>query len=189
MAVLAGAVGYNAGQPNDSTRAVGEMRAAEARRDTQQITELTAMARRLRDEISPMLTSIRTKPAPGRQPDVAQARQWQQVARRAAGTFTDTPSGTTATNVARAGLRAAVDQAALAADTYLLALTAPSAQQGALTELARRQAEQAAATWSVAATQLDQINIDAGHGHQHVYLDTDAGSGAFTPDGSPEGNG
>jgi len=39
-----------------------------------------------------------------------------------------------------------------------------------------------------AAAQLDQINMDAGFGHQHVYLQTEQGSGAFTPDGEEEGH-
>ena len=43
-------------------------------------------------------------------------------------------------------------------------------------------------SWSVAAAQLDQINVDAGFGHQHVYLQTEQGSGAFTADGEEEGH-
>ncbi|PZG01499.1 hypothetical protein [Micromonospora deserti] len=188
VAVLAGATGYATGRPDDTTSAIAEMRAVEARRDTQQISDLTTTARRLREELSPILSAF-TAPAGAPQPEAGQLRQWQQAIQHATQAFADPPSGTTATNVARGGLRAAVDQAALAVDTYLLALTAPPAQRAALTDLATRQATQAAATWSVAAAQLDQINIDAGHGHQHVYLDTSPGSGAFTPDGAQEGTG
>ncbi len=46
----------------------------------------------------------------------------------------------------------------------------------------------ATAVWSVAATQLDQINIDAGYGHQHVHLRV-GGEVSFAPDGSAEGEG
>ena len=41
--------------------------------------------------------------------------------------------------------------------------------------------------WSVAATQLDQLNIDAGNGHQHVYLNNTSGDGIIPADGLPEG--
>ncbi|MDG4780911.1 hypothetical protein O7614_14795 [Micromonospora sp. WMMD961] len=63
------------------------------------------------------------------------------------------------------------------------------AHQAALLDVTTRQAAEAATVWSVAATQLDQINVDAGHGHQHVFLDTDPPAGAVTPDGAAEGTG
>ncbi|MCO1594069.1 hypothetical protein M8C17_02730 [Micromonospora sp. RHAY321] len=187
-ALLGGAVGYTVGRPDPIDSSITEMREAEARRDTQQIAELTTTARRLSDEISPILAALKAD-TPSQQAGAEQARQWQQAVRQAAQPLADPPSGTTATNVARGGLRVALDQAALAVDTYLLAVTGPAAQRAALTQLATRQATQAAATWSIAATQLDQINIDAGHGHQHVHLETGPGGDAFAPDGAAEGSG
>ncbi|MEK8106119.1 hypothetical protein NKG94_14850 [Micromonospora sp. M12] len=97
--------------------------------------------------------------------------------RQAAAPFADPPSGTTATNVARGGLRGAVQQASLAVDAYALAAGVPAAQRAALLDLTSRQAAEAGTIWSVAATQLDQVSVDAGHGHQHVFLDTDAHEG------------
>ena len=91
-----------------------------------------------------------TRPAAG--PPVAEAPLL-----RAAEPFANPPSGTTATNVARGGLRSAVEQASLAVESYLLAVTGPLTQRAALTALAKRQATEAATAWSVAATQLDQI--------------------------------
>jgi len=38
--------------------------------------------------------------------------------------------------------------------------------------LLKMRSKRARQVWSVAATQLDQINVDAGNGHQEVYLDT-----------------
>jgi hypothetical protein len=58
-----------------------------------------------------------------------------------------------------------------------------------LREVAAGARDTAVTTWSVGATQLDQINVDAGHGHQHVFLPADPESGAFTPDDAPEGSG
>ncbi|WP_433534388.1 hypothetical protein ACQPZK_19600 [Micromonospora sp. CA-249363] len=165
------------------------MREAEAKRDSQQIVELTATARRLREEISPVLTVLGTVTPSSGQAGPEEARQWRQTMQRATELFANPPSGTTATNVARGGLRSAVEQGSLAVDSYLLAVTGPSTQRAALTELAKRQAVQAVEAWSVAATQLDQLNIDAGQGHQHVYLETGPGGDAITPDGAEEGSG
>ncbi|MCG5436658.1 hypothetical protein [Micromonospora foliorum] len=187
--LVGGAAGYTANQPDGVDSAVADLREAEAQRDSQQIVELTATARSLRAEISPILSALRAETPTGQQPGPEQARQWRQTMLRAAEPFANPPSGTTATNVARGGLRSAVEQASLAVESYLLAVTGPPTQRAALTELAKRQAVQAAAAWSVAATQLDQVNIDAGQGHQHVYLDTGPGGGAFTPDGAAEGSG
>ncbi|MEV4772153.1 hypothetical protein [Micromonospora humida] len=188
-ALVGGGVGYTAGRPDATESTIADIRQAEAKRDTQQITELTATARRLRDEITPVLSALRADAPADRQPDAAQARQWQQTLVRAAEPFANPPSGTTATNVARGGLRSAVEQTSLAVESYLLAVTGPPTQRAALTALAKRQAVQAGTAWSVAATQLDQINIDAGHGHQHVYLEGDHGDGALSPDGAEEGSG
>jgi hypothetical protein len=65
----------------------------------------------------------------------------------------------------------------------------PAATAGQLRALAAKERDTAVTTWSVGGTQLDQINIDAGNGHQHVFLPADPGSGAFTADGAPEGSG
>ncbi|MFJ8691171.1 hypothetical protein [Micromonospora wenchangensis] len=174
VALVGGGIGYAVGRPDATESTVADLRRAEAKRDTQQITELTATARRLREEIAPVLDALRAEPAA----DARQAREWQQTLLRAAEPFANPPSGTTATNVARGGLRGAVEQTSLAVESYLLAVTGPQAQRAALTALAKRQADQAAAAWSVAATQLDQVNVDAGHGHQHVYLEGDQHDGA-----------
>ncbi|GHJ08576.1 hypothetical protein TPA0907_29430 [Micromonospora humidisoli] len=174
VALVGGGIGYAVGRPDATESTIADLRRAEAKRDAQQITELTATARRLRDEITPVLDALRAEPTA----DPQQARQWQQTLLRAAEPFANPPSGSTATNVARGGLRGAVEQTSLAVESYLLAVTGPPAQRAALTALAKRQAEQAAAAWSVAATQLDQVNVDAGHGHQHVYLDGDQHDGA-----------
>ncbi|MFI7575964.1 hypothetical protein [Micromonospora sp. NPDC049497] len=183
VALLGGVSGWSLARPDGTEAAIADLRAAEARRDAQQITDLTATARRARDELAPILTAIDAGAA-----DAATVREWQQAARRAAEPFANPPSGTTATNVARGGLRSAVDQAVLAVDTYAVAVGAPAPQRAALTDLAKRQAEGAAAVWAVAATQLDQINIDAGYGHQHVFLGTDA-DGGHGADGAAEGSG
>ncbi|MEO3770513.1 hypothetical protein [Micromonospora sp. B9E7] len=188
-ALLGGLVGYQVGRPDATEATIASIQEADAKRDAQQIVELTETARRVRDQIAPVLAAVKEAKTAGRAPDPGQARAWQEIMRKAAEPFADPPSGTTATNVARGGLRGAVQQASLAVDTYALAAGVPAAHQAALLDITTRQAAEASTIWSVAATQLDQISVDAGHGHQHVFLDTDPHEGALTPDGAAEGTG
>ncbi|MFG2050533.1 hypothetical protein ACGFIW_24240 [Micromonospora sp. NPDC048935] len=188
-ALLGGLIGYQVGRPDATEASIASIKEADAKRDAQQIVELTETARRVSAQIAPILTTLKTDTAAGRAPDPAQARQWQESMREAAKPFADPPSGSTATNVARGGLRGAIQQAGLAVDSYALAASVPAAQRAALLDLTARQAAEAVTSWSVAATQLDQVSIDAGHGHQHVFLTTDHEGSAFTPDGEAEGTG
>ncbi|MFG2062351.1 hypothetical protein ACGFIK_13115 [Micromonospora sp. NPDC048871] len=185
--LLGGLIGYSVGRPGETEASIARLQKAEAERDVQQIIELTELAHRTGDELSPILTTIRQASEAGRPPEAAQVGQWQQTMRRLAEQFADPPSGTTATNVARGGLRSSVEQAAIAVDSLALPAAANTAEERL--RLAARQAAVAVTTWSVAATQLDQINIDAGQGHQHVHLDTGGADGALTPDGAAEGHG
>ncbi|MEU7591008.1 hypothetical protein AB0A95_32530 [Micromonospora sp. NPDC049230] len=188
-ALLGGLIGYQAGRPDATEASIASIKEADAKRDAQQIVELTETARRVSAQIAPILTTLKADTTAGRAPDPAQARRWQETMREAAKPFADPPSGSTATNVARGGLRGAIQQAGLAVDSYALAASAPAAQRAALLDLTARQAAEAVTIWSVAATQLDQVSIDAGHGHQHVFLTTDPEGSAFTPDGEAEGTG
>ena len=43
-------------------------------------------------------------------------------------------------------------------------------------------------TWSVGATALDAVNVDAGYGRRHVFLPTSSGEGELAPDTEPEGS-
>jgi hypothetical protein len=173
-ALLFGGGGYLAGRPSDQEQMTEDIRASDAARDSEQIKSLTDLARTMKDDLAPVVTGLT---ADATAADVA---TWQQTVATAAKSLDDPPSGATATNVARGGLTAAVDQLAVAVDTYQQSLTGGAA----LRELAARQREIAITTWSVGATQLDQINIDAGYGHQHVYLE-----GGPEPDSVPEGTG
>ncbi|WP_238433599.1 hypothetical protein [Micromonospora tarensis] len=125
-AVLGGWIGYAAGRPDATESAIATIKEAEAKRDKQQIEELIGTARRVRDQVAPVLAAIKEEKTSGRAPDPDQARRWQEAMRQAAEPFADPPSGTTATNVARGGLRAAVQQASLAVDAYALAAGVPA---------------------------------------------------------------
>jgi hypothetical protein len=190
--VLAGFIGAGIGyavadKPSATEVAVNKLRQDEARRDTEQIVQLTAAARTTRDELAPLLSELDAAIKSGQPAAADRLTTWKQTMRRAVERHADSPSGSTATNVARGGLRASVDGLATALDTYALVGTLPASAQRGVLDLAARQRTAASTSWSIAAAQLDQINIDAGHGHQHVYLSTEPGSGAFTSDGAPEG--
>lgn len=186
-ALLGAGAGYLVGRPDATSVAVAELRAAELARDAEQIGELTDLARRTRDQITPVLTELRAAVAAGQVVSRERLAGWQQTASQATDAFGDPPSGTTATNVARGGLRSAVTAFAVAVDSYAAAVGVAPAQRASLMMLIERQVGAATAVWSVAATQLDQINIDAGYGHQHVHLRVGGGEGSFAPDGSAEG--
>jgi hypothetical protein len=177
-------IGVQIAGPTAAESAMESARQQEARRDAAQIVELTSRARQTVTSVKPLLDGI----APGAAPaGEAQVGQWKRVIAEEVQWYSVTVSGTTATNVARGGLRAAIDQLAAAVDAYAAARTAPTPAQESLRQLAGRQRDLAIATWSVAATQLDQINVDAGNGHQHVYFPS-SGGGAMTADNLPEGS-
>ncbi len=170
-AVVFGVGGYLVGTPSEEARMAADIRAADAARDKVQIKELTDLARETRDDLAPVLDGLAAH--------TGDAAAWQRTVAAVARKFDDPPSGTTATNVARGSLAAAVDQLAVAV----------TAHQKGDHDLATRQRDLAVTTWSIGATQLDQVNVDAGYGHQHVYLQSEPGGEAFTPDGEPEGHG
>lgn len=179
-ALLFGGGGYLAGRPGEQERMAEDIRAADAERDKAQIKSLTELARTTKDDLVPVVSGLAGDAT------AADVAGWQQTVAAAAESFDDPPSGMTATNVARGSLATAIDQLALAVSTYQQSL----AGGAGLRELATRQRDLAVATWSIGATQLDQVNVDAGYGHQHVYLqDSPDGAEAFTPDGEPEGTG
>jgi hypothetical protein len=169
-AVVFGGAGYLIGRPGEQDRMAEDIRSSDAARDKEQIKSLTDLARTTRDQLMPVVAGLKSGAG-----DVA---GWQKTVDAAVKSFDDPPSGSTATNVARGSIAAAVDQLALAVTTF-----------GTDKALAAKQLNLAITTWSIGATQLDQINVDAGYGHQHVYLQSDPDGEAFTPDSAEEGTG
>ncbi|BCJ76227.1 hypothetical protein CS0771_57710 [Catellatospora sp. IY07-71] len=178
-------IGTLTAQPGGTDAAVAELRRQEAARDTVQITELTARARDTGKAITPVIEGL----AGTGEVDDAQLARWRQAVAAEVAWFAKTVSGATATNVARGGLRNAVEQLAAAVETFAAARALPASSRQPVLAAAARQRELAVMAWSVAATQLDQINVDAGHGHQHVYLEIAGISGLMAGDSLPEGTG
>jgi len=185
--LVGGGMGFALGRPSASESGLAEAQASEEARDRSQVGELTALARTTRDRIDPVLAALVAAAGSKTSASAATVEGWRRTMTASAEPFAEPPSGSTATNVARGGLRAAVESAASAVETYARTLAVPADQRQQLVDIAKQQAMNAATTWSVAATQLDQINIDAGYGHQHVYLDSGNASGAMTADQAPEG--
>lgn len=182
-ALLFGGGGYLINKPSEQEQMAQDIRDSDAARDKEQVKSLTELARDTRDDLAPVLAGLTGETGTATAADVA---TWRQTVDAAARSFDNPPSGSTATNVARGSLTTAVDQLAVAVSAYEQSLTGGAG----LRELAKRQRDLAVMTWSVGATQLDQINIDAGYGHQHVYLEGSGPDGqAFTPDSAPEGSG
>jgi hypothetical protein len=182
-----------------ATRDAVESEAAALRRQTQvrdkeQVKELTDRMRGTVDALGPVLDGIDRTLPPGEDDKLgpvakpAAVRAWRRLVRAENAFFAETVSGETGTNVARGGFAAALDSLNEAVETYRLALEQPDAR-GTLLEGARRQRDLAVRTWSVAATQLDAINIATGYGHQHVYLSGSEAAGGFGADPAPEGSG
>ncbi|HEY8340479.1 MAG TPA: hypothetical protein VIK95_11445 [Egibacteraceae bacterium] len=182
---------------NDPERRIAqrtaELTAEETERDRQQIQELTEQARTLVEDLSPMLdemaAALPSEEEPAQPVDRQTVEGWRTTTAEAAAVFENPPSGATGTNVARQSFAVGVDTLAAAVETYALALDAQGEQQTALLRQASTQRDLAVRSWGIGATQLDQINVDAGFGHQHVYLDSSGTEGAMTADEAEEGSG
>jgi hypothetical protein len=188
-------IGVQVAGPSATDKAVASLRADEAKRDAAQIVALTALARNTSEQVKPVVVGLRsglpvadTGAAASQPVTDQQLAQWTQIMVQQVKLHQDSPSGSTATNIARNGLRNAVSQLSVALDTFAAARALPADRQAPLLIVASRQRQLAVNDWSVAATQLDQINIDAGNGHQHVYLSDSSEGGATVGDGAPEGN-
>jgi hypothetical protein len=177
--------------PNATERRVAELQEAEAKRDVEQIGVLTDLARGTRDRLTPMLEGM-AKAAPqdsssGTVPSAEEVGKWRDAATAELRRYAETPSAGNGVNVARTALRTSVQQLAVAVGGFEAALDAPDPLRGRLVGLASEQRTLALHTWSVAALQLDVINIEAGRGHVHVQLP--AGPNATPLDAEPEGSG
>ncbi|WP_143043815.1 hypothetical protein [Nonomuraea jiangxiensis] len=192
-AIIAGGVVFWVTRPGSIEQTADQLRTESALRDRAQIKTLTELARSTRGRLVPVLDGLGlAMPADGTAGPAAvtaaDVENWRKAAADAVQGFADPPSGETATNVARSSLAAAVRQIATTVDTYAVARDLTGLARTAAMDLAVRQRADALFTWSVGATALDAVNVDAGYGHQHVFLPTSPGEGALTPDTAPEGS-
>jgi hypothetical protein len=180
--------------PDATERRIAELKQEEVERDVAQLGPLTDLAKGSRDHLSPVLQAMAGAvplggAAPGQMPTAEVVKGWHDVVSAEEERYAQAPSAGNGINVARTGMRTAVQQLATAVDGFEAALTAPEPLKGTLLALAGQQRTLALRTWSVAAIQLDVINIDAGRGHVHVQLPAGPDSGAIAADTAPEGGG
>jgi hypothetical protein len=192
-ALLAGPIGAATADPrSDTDKKIDQLKEADAKRDAAQIVTLTDQARKVSAALVPVLDGLATAVPPGKTPGpdaTAQAvTTWRILTRQAVDDYADRPSAGTGVNVARSAFAAAVDTLDRAVSLYEEALRAAPEGKAALLTLAGRERNSAVTVWSVGATQLDKLNVDAGNGHAHVFLPAVPGQGALTSDGSPEGS-
>jgi hypothetical protein len=176
-------VGMQINAPSSSEAMIESLQAQDAKRDAEQIVQLTKTARDTRQVVTPVVTGL----AATGEVTAAQIASWQQIMKQETQKHSETVSAGTAVNVARGALRSAIGMLTTAVETFAAAQALPAEQRKPFLDLATQQRQLAVTTWSVAATHLDQLNVDSGNGHQHVYLSTSPDGGAMTPDGSPEG--
>jgi hypothetical protein len=162
-------------------------------RDKEQVAELTDRMRVTVDALVPVIDGFAKALPPGKEKAGPLAKPaaiatWRAAVRKENEYFAETVSGETGTNVARGGFAAALDTLNEAVETYALAVRDPGDRRPLLAR-AREQRDLAVRSWSVAATQLDAINIATGYGHQHVYLGGSELVGGFGADPAPEGSG
>jgi hypothetical protein len=179
--------------PDATESRIAELKAAEARRDVEQVGTLIDLARGGRDRLTPVLEAMaKAAPlqdtTPSAVPKIEDVRGWRDVVSAEVQRYAETPSAGNGVNVARTGLRTAVQQLAAAVDGFAAAANAPDLA-GDLLPLAGAQRTLALRAWSVASLQLDVISIDAGKGHVHVYLPSGPDSGTIPADTAPEGSG
>lgn len=165
-----------------------ELQAQEEAREAEQIVELNDVAIAVQAELLPVLDGLNavlpvdpSAPArPGSSEDVA---SWRSAVDGAVATFGDPPSASTGVNLARNGLLLSVELLGSAVTAYESSLAAAGAERTALENLAADLRMQAVDAWGVAATHLDVLNIDAGHGHVHIYLPARPGEEMEAPHG------
>lgn len=180
--------------PDATERRIAELKEAEARRDIEQVGTLIELGRGGRERLTPVLEAMAkavpfNDTAPPAAPAIDEVRGWRDVVSGELRRYEETPSAGNGVNVARTGMRTAVQQLAAAVDGFATAATAPEPLARDLLTLAGAQRTLALRTWSVAALQLDVISVDAGKGHVHVYLPSGPNAGTVPADTAPEGSG
>src|ERR1700754_2378999 len=78
-ALVAGLVGYFVGRPDATTRAIDDIKAQEAKRDLDQIRDLTAVARRSQETLTTLLNAFDTAVDGTKPVDAATVKGWQQT--------------------------------------------------------------------------------------------------------------
>ncbi|MDP3890303.1 MAG: hypothetical protein Q8Q44_03675 [Nocardioides sp.] len=160
-----------------------------AERDRIQIEAITDSARTVAQELGTVLIEARaTLPEDlpggegGQVADPATVKDWSDRLEELVAAFGDPQSAGTSVNVARGALTTAVDAVRIGVAAYGDALALKGADREAALARAAESFDLGRRVWNVAAIQVDDANVQAGLGHQHVVL-----AGETPPDTLPEG--
>ncbi|MFD0509521.1 hypothetical protein ACFQ0Q_00600 [Streptomyces aureus] len=195
LALLAGLVAALMGAGRtasaDPTRQLADrIRAQEAARNAKQVKTLTTR-RDLATRLMPVLGQMETAmPHEGRAPraaGAAEAGRWKAVTSAAVAALPTRRPGTPATTWP-------VPTSPRPSARWTAPWTPTGWPSGhpslkkRLVAAAASQRDQGIDVWSIGATELDAVDVDAGLGHQHVFLQVAPDGQSLTPDDEPEGN-
>ncbi|QVQ53335.1 hypothetical protein J4H86_06090 [Spiractinospora alimapuensis] len=169
---------------------VAELEQQESERDVAQVEELITLTEDTHDAVADVVGELDTALPPdggsGPVADSDTVGEWRDTLADVATDLEDPPSGSSEYNVARTGLKGSIDLLVSSVSAYDMALDGDDLDPE-LTELASSLRTQAVNAWSVSATQLDLLAVEAELGHVHLYLDSVATEDAMAPDAHPEG--
>lgn len=173
---------------------VAELEASAAEDHVDQVAELIEHARAAREGLVPVLEFLdEIPPTDGSSgmedlPALADIDERLRAVGEALTHLDHADPGETEFEVTHAGLRVSVEVLGSALNAYHAAVQTDGDRSTELLELAIDLRDQAIRAWSVAATRLDVLSIEAGHGHVHLYLPAPADIGAMEPDGVEDGD-
>lgn len=164
--------------------------------DAEQVGSLLAHTRTAHEGLVPVVEDMEEfLPTDGSHPpleltEASVVNSWRTEVQDASVHFGEVPESGGAHRTAHAGLVSSVRLLSMSVDTYAkAALVQDEDLRMDVLHIAMELRDQAVVSWSVAATHLDAVSVDTGHGHVHLYLPAAPDSGALTPDGAEEGAG
>lgn len=167
---------------------VAELEAAEAARDAENLGVVADFAVAAQERLVPTMNDLSVAlpldGSPGTPATSEQLATWREALAALTTEAEALPTGASGYNVTRNGLGVSIALLGDALDALELALAADETAREPLLALAGDLRMRAADTWGMAATQLDDLSVDADQGHVHVFLPLhpdDAGDGAAAP--------
>ncbi|OCI30496.1 hypothetical protein [Oerskovia enterophila] len=164
---------------------VAELEAAEVVRDAENLGVVTDFAVSAQERLVPTMhelsVALPLDGAPGTPATPEQLAAWRDQLAALTAEAEALPTGASGYNVTRNGLGVSIALLGDALDTLELAEGSAEPARAQLLALAADLRLRAADTWSMAATQLDDLSVAADQGHVHVFLPLhpdDAGDGA-----------
>ncbi|PDP89285.1 hypothetical protein CQJ94_02495 [Glycomyces fuscus] len=159
--------------------------------DAEQVGALLTHTRTAHEGLVPVVEDMEEfLPTDGSHPplemtEASVVNSWRTEVQGAAVHLGEVPEAGSAHRTAHAGLASSVQLLSMSVETYAkAALVEDEDLRMDVLHIAMDLRDQAVISWSVAATHLDAVSVDTGHGHVHLYLPAAPDSGALGPDGA-----